>query len=166
MCDLFKKNPGLMSAPYRLQSTVSRDTFRDFVSALEDKPIDVKDRNFPGLSHLCEQFDFQALSANRRWPELPDALEAEVRSRISALEKRDGQHERPLATLQSALSSAFCCVNAELTHLASKLEAFQNAKVNDIVGRSSAAPSSRASARPPPAAVLAVAVPPDGVADR
>jgi hypothetical protein len=49
-CDLFKNNPGLAVAPYRVESGVSLSDFRDFVSALEDKLIDIKDRNFPGLS--------------------------------------------------------------------------------------------------------------------
>jgi hypothetical protein len=45
-CDLFKNNPALFGAPYRVQSGVSLDDFQDFVSALEDKPINIKDRNF------------------------------------------------------------------------------------------------------------------------
>jgi hypothetical protein len=49
-CDLFKNNLALAIAPYRLQSEVSLEDFRDFVSVLEDKPININDRNFPGLS--------------------------------------------------------------------------------------------------------------------
>jgi hypothetical protein len=61
-CYLFKNNLALAIAPYRLQSEVSLEAFRDFVSALEDKPINIKDRNFPGLSQLSEEFGFQSLS--------------------------------------------------------------------------------------------------------
>jgi hypothetical protein len=108
-CDLFKNNPGLAIAPYRVESGVSLEDFRDFVTALEDKPIDIKDRKFPGLSQLSEGFGFQALSmklsVHRRSPRLSDAGRTEVRSRLSTLEERAGQHERQMAALQSALSS-------------------------------------------------------------
>jgi hypothetical protein len=96
--DLFKNNSGLCITPYRIQSGMSLDDFYNFVSALEDKPIDIKDRNFPGLSQLSEEFGFQALlaklSAHRRSPGLSDAQTEGCRSRISTLEERAGQHER------------------------------------------------------------------------
>jgi hypothetical protein len=48
-CDLFKNNLGLIVTPYRIQSGVSLDDFQEFLSVLEDKPINIKNRNFPGL---------------------------------------------------------------------------------------------------------------------
>jgi hypothetical protein len=97
-CDLFKTNPGLTIAPSRVQSRVSLHDFQDFATALEDKPMNIKDRNFLGLSQLSEGFGFQALltklSSYRRSAGLSDAQTAECRSRISALEERAGQHER------------------------------------------------------------------------
>jgi hypothetical protein len=58
------------------------DDFRDFVSALEDKPINSNDMNFPGLSQLSEELDFQELSkklsTHRRSPGLSSAQTAEV----------------------------------------------------------------------------------------
>jgi hypothetical protein len=102
-CDLFKNNPGLTISPYRVESGISLDDFRDFVSALDDKPINIKNRNFPGLSQLSEEFGFQSLSkklsADRRSPGLSSAQTAECLSRISALEERSGQHEHQLAAL-------------------------------------------------------------------
>jgi hypothetical protein len=44
-CNLVKNNPSLTISLYRVQSALSLDKFRDFVSALEDQPIDIKDRN-------------------------------------------------------------------------------------------------------------------------
>jgi hypothetical protein len=103
-CDLFKNNPGLILTPYRVQSGVSLEDFQDFVSALEDKPISINDRNFPGLSRLSEEFRFQSLSkklsAHRRSRRLFSAQTAKCRSRISALEERAGQHERQITALQ------------------------------------------------------------------
>jgi hypothetical protein len=84
--------------PYRIYSGVSLDDFQDFVSALQNKPIKINDRNFPRLSQLSEEFGFQALLAKlsaHRWSSgLSDAQTEECRSRISALEERAGQHER------------------------------------------------------------------------
>jgi hypothetical protein len=102
-CDLFKNNPGLTIAPYRVQSRVSLEDFKDFVSTLEDKSININDRNFPGLSQLFEEFGFQALSkklsVHRRSPGLSSAQTAECLSGISVLEERTGQHEDQLAAL-------------------------------------------------------------------
>jgi hypothetical protein len=131
-CDVFKDNPALTIAPYRVQSGVSMDDFQDFVSALEDNSIDIKDRNFPGLSQLSEESGFQTLlaklSAHRRSPGLSDAQTAECRSRISALEKRAGQHEDQLAALQLVLFPALRRFEADLERLASELEAFRDTK--------------------------------------
>jgi hypothetical protein len=89
-CDLFKTNPGLAIAPYRVASGVCLEDFRDSVSALEAKPININDRNFPGLSQLSEEFGFQSLSkklsAHRRSAGLSSAQTAECLSRISVLE--------------------------------------------------------------------------------
>jgi hypothetical protein len=69
-------------------------TFPRLVSALEDKPINVKDRNFPGLSPLSEEFSFQVFgakfSSRRRSPRLTDSQIVKHLSRISALEERAG----------------------------------------------------------------------------
>jgi hypothetical protein len=35
---------------------------QDFISAMEDTPMGIKDRNFPGLLQLSGEFGFQALS--------------------------------------------------------------------------------------------------------
>jgi hypothetical protein len=76
-CDLFKNTPGLAIAPSQVGSRVCLEDFRDFVCALEDNPINIKDRNLPGLSQLSEEFGFQSL------------------------EERAGQHERQMAALSS-----------------------------------------------------------------
>jgi septal ring factor EnvC (AmiA/AmiB activator) len=122
-CDLFKNNASLTISPYRVQSAVSLEDFQAFVSALEDKSINIKDRNFPGLSQLSDEFGFQALSmklsAHRRSLGLSDAQTAEVRSHISALEECAGEHKGQLAALQSALRR----VEADLARFASEFEA-------------------------------------------
>jgi hypothetical protein len=107
---------------------VSLDDFQDFITALEDKPIDIKDRNFLGLSQLSEEFGFQALlgklSAHRRSPALSDAQTAERRSRISALEERSRQHEDQFAALFPALGR----FEGDLARLASEVEAFRESE--------------------------------------
>jgi hypothetical protein len=71
---LFKNNPGLVILPYRVESRVRLKNVQDFIFALEDTPMGIKDRNFPGLSQLSGEFGFQALSmklsGHRRSPGL------------------------------------------------------------------------------------------------
>jgi hypothetical protein len=158
-CELFKNNPGLTIAPYRVKSQVSLEDFRDFVSALEDKVIKIKDRNFPGLSQLSEEFGFQALSmklsAHRRSPGLSDAQTAEVQLWLSGLEQPAGQHERQIAALQSELFTTFGRVETDLARLASELEAVRAAKNSDTV-RPAVSPPPSAPVKPPPTAAPTV----------
>jgi uncharacterized coiled-coil protein SlyX len=166
-CELFRNNPGLIITPYRINSGVSLEDFQDFVTALEDKLIDIKDRNIPGLSHLSEEFGFQALlaklSAHRRSAGLSDAQTGECRSRFSALEERTGQQERQLAVLHSALFPALRRFEADLARLASELDAVRDAQNSDTAGPAAAAPPPGAPSRPPftqvPAAAPAPPVP-------
>jgi uncharacterized coiled-coil protein SlyX len=150
-CNLFKNNPDLVFAPYRIQSGVSLEDFRDFVSALEDKLIKINDRNFPGLSQLSEEFGFQALSkkfsAHRRSPGLSSAQTAECLSRISVLEERAGQQEYQLAALQSALFPALQRFEADLARLSSELDAFRGTKNSNTARPAAAAPPPRAPAK-------------------
>jgi hypothetical protein len=138
-CDLFKSNPALTIAPYRVQSGVSLEDLQDFVTALENKLINIKDRNVPGLSQLSEEFGFQALlaklSAHRRSAGLSGAQTAECRSRISALEEWAGQHEDQLPALQFVLFPALRRFEADLARLASELEAFRDTKKTNTARR-------------------------------
>jgi hypothetical protein len=85
-CDRFKNHPKFTIIPYRFQFGVSLEDFQDFVSVLDDKPIDIKNSNFPRLSQLFEEFGFQALLAKlsaHRWSRgLTDAQTTECRTRI------------------------------------------------------------------------------------
>jgi hypothetical protein len=58
-CDLIKHNPLLTIRPYQGQSQVSLEDFQGFLSALEDKSININDTNVPGLSQLLEDLAFK-----------------------------------------------------------------------------------------------------------
>jgi hypothetical protein len=60
-CDLFTNNLGLVIAPYQVQSGVTLEDFQDFVATLEDKLVDIHDKNIPGLLTLSHEFGFQML---------------------------------------------------------------------------------------------------------
>jgi hypothetical protein len=155
-CDLFKNNPVRVSSPYPVQSRVSFDDFRDFVTALEDKPIDINDSNFSGLSQLSHELGFQdlliKLSTYRRSPRLVDWQTAECRSRISSLEERAGQHEHQLAALQPILFAALQRFETDLMRLASAVKVVCNAKNSDSpLPAASAMPPSRPTEFPPAA---------------
>jgi hypothetical protein len=57
-CSLFRNDLTLTSAPYFVQSPISLSIFRDFVSALEDKTINITSTNFRGLQQLSDEFGF------------------------------------------------------------------------------------------------------------
>jgi hypothetical protein len=61
-CSLFAKNPELLNSPYRVQSSISLSTFREFVSGLEGNSMNITNTNSIGLESLCEEFGFSELS--------------------------------------------------------------------------------------------------------
>jgi hypothetical protein len=60
---LFTKDASLLRAPYTLKSIVSLADFRDFVTALADRPHRITSTYFAGLLRLCEEFGSESLSA-------------------------------------------------------------------------------------------------------
>jgi hypothetical protein len=62
-CDLFRDDPAFITFPYNVKSQVSLPDFRDFISALEDKPVTINNDNFRGLSQLGNEFHFRDLTA-------------------------------------------------------------------------------------------------------
>jgi hypothetical protein len=83
--------------PYRVEPEASLEDSQDCISALEDKPIAINDRNFPGLSQLSEEFSFQVLQliivpALRRFEADLALLAAELEAVREAM---DGSSCRP-----------------------------------------------------------------------
>jgi hypothetical protein len=60
--DLFADDPTLAASPYTVQSEVSLDAVREFISALEGQRVTIKNDNISGLSRLCDEFRFQDLA--------------------------------------------------------------------------------------------------------
>jgi hypothetical protein len=118
--------------PYRVQSGVSLADFQDFVSALEDKQINISNKNIPGLLQLSSEFGFQVLlgklASHQQFQGLVNSQMAGCQSRISALEERTGRHEHLLARLQSMLSATLQRFQTDLTRLASEVKAARDAK--------------------------------------
>jgi hypothetical protein len=87
-CNLFADNPMLAGPPYSVRAPVSMEDFRQFVSALKDKDVEVTNRNFGGLSLLCDEFRFTALSerlsAFRKSADFKEVATAEVRQSQTA----------------------------------------------------------------------------------
>jgi hypothetical protein len=63
-CYRFKNNPSLAIAPYLVEFRVSLQDFRDFITALEDKLMDIKDKNLPRVLRLSKDCGYQAQSMN------------------------------------------------------------------------------------------------------
>jgi hypothetical protein len=109
-CNLFADDPMLAGAPYSVQAPVSVDNFHQFVSALANQPVAVTVAHFGGLSLLCDEFRFTALSerlpANRQSPDLKAAMDdSEARLRLSAREERLPQRDHDFAALRQAQES-------------------------------------------------------------
>jgi hypothetical protein len=62
-CNLFSNNPTLTISPYRVQSPVSLSIFREFVTSLKGKTVNVTTTNLIGLEQLCEEFGFSEFSS-------------------------------------------------------------------------------------------------------
>jgi hypothetical protein len=57
-CSLFEKHVMLTSVPYRVESSVTLSTFREFVSELKGETVNITCTNLRGLDLLCEEFGF------------------------------------------------------------------------------------------------------------
>jgi tRNA pseudouridine-54 N-methylase len=62
-CSFFEKNPAVTISPYRVQFPVSLSLFREFVTALEGKAVNIMDTNLSGLRRLCEELSFSDFAA-------------------------------------------------------------------------------------------------------
>jgi hypothetical protein len=66
-------------------------------SAVEDKPTNIKDRNFPGVLQLCDEFNFVALTATlsaHPWAStFSDGQTAQGQNGISSLEEHSVHQE-------------------------------------------------------------------------
>jgi hypothetical protein len=89
-CTLFKNNRNLAASPYAVQSSVSVGVFRDFISALGGKDIEITEANHIGLSQLAAEFGCSDLSGRL----LQTFKEGELQCRIGGLEEWRKQHER------------------------------------------------------------------------
>jgi hypothetical protein len=104
-CRWFIANQELTRDPYRIPSGAAADAFQVLVAALESNPVGMNKGNSAELSQLCEEFGFDGLTAQLSMFRLSAALrDVEVRRRISGLEERWQQSERPIAELPSKLS--------------------------------------------------------------
>jgi hypothetical protein len=108
-CNLFIDDPVLAAAPYSVRAPVSVDDFRQFVWALEGQNVEVTNANIGGLSLLCDEFRFEALSellsAFRQSAEFRGVVtmkDPEALLRLSALEERLLQRDDDFAALTDA----------------------------------------------------------------
>jgi hypothetical protein len=61
-CMRFRDNFALLARPYQVQSDVSIDVLRAFVSAIEGGRVDITDANFQPLFLLCKEFGFDGFA--------------------------------------------------------------------------------------------------------
>jgi hypothetical protein len=101
-CNLFQKNPSLLNLPSNVKSSVSLSVFRDFVSVLERKAIEITIINFAGLLNLWDEFNFEELSTKisefQNWMSL---REMEIRKQIVVVEESVQRCSRDVEMLEN-----------------------------------------------------------------
>jgi hypothetical protein len=90
-CSLFQNNPTLLVSPYRIRSPVSLSIFREFLSALEGKAVNITATNSTELQQLCKEFGFNEFA--RKLSKFSEPSEDSQRQQI----------ESSLARMRSAL---------------------------------------------------------------
>jgi hypothetical protein len=101
-CTLFKTTLSLLGCPYQVKSQVSVPAFREFVSALEGKCPEITSANVEGLSLLCDEFGFEALTAQLlSISRLSAPSDADARVLICELDSRVLESARELSASQA-----------------------------------------------------------------
>jgi hypothetical protein len=98
VCEVLAQDPPLEQ--HVIQSNVSSDIFRLFISAMEGESIELTNDNIEGLSALSDEFQFRRLSQSVR------AFKDAPSYRIGRLEERIAALEAGVLTLQSFQQSA------------------------------------------------------------
>jgi hypothetical protein len=98
---------------------VSIDDFHQFVSLLENQDVEVTNANFGGLSLLCDEFRFAALSErlsafrqSADFKEMATMEDPEARLRLSGLEERLLQRDDDFAALRQTQESTAAALTA------------------------------------------------------
>jgi small GTP-binding protein len=125
-CARFQQDPNLCDRPYTVQSKVRLEDFRDFVAALEERPMVIAPKNFPGLFRLCDEFGFELLS--ERLSEFLRSRDRKLREIVSTLENRKLCQECAVVALERELTDRLAS-EAELSRLLAlgldRLEGFE-----------------------------------------
>jgi hypothetical protein len=109
-CSLFQNRPILLASPYRIQSSVSLSTFREFLSALKGNAINITDTNYTELDRLCNEFGFTEVAAklSEFRPSIDfkegEAEDANARGRIAVLEEQTNQHSHVIAIVHDKVT--------------------------------------------------------------
>jgi hypothetical protein len=134
-CSLFQKNSTLTVSPYRVQSSVSLSTFREFLSALEGNAIKITDTNYTELHRLCHEFCFSELAAKlsefRPSMDLKEAEteDANARGRIAVLKEKSNQHDHDIAILEDKVTQ----LSTDFGRLVGEVSALRSAAMSPTV---------------------------------
>jgi hypothetical protein len=134
-CSLFQDRPILLASPYRIESSVSLSTFREFLSALEGNTINITDTNFRELHRLCNEFGFSELAAklSEFRPSMDfkegEAEDANARGRIAFLEEKTNQHDHDIAMLQTEVRQ----LSTDFERLVGEVSALRSAAMSPTV---------------------------------
>jgi hypothetical protein len=100
-CTLFQDDLSLLDHPYCVKSKLGVGDFQTFVAALEDRPVTITTKNFPGLFRLCDEFGFSGFSVC-----LSQFLkfgDRELDQRVLSLREGEISRERAILRLETEL---------------------------------------------------------------
>jgi hypothetical protein len=137
-CTTFKQNLTLVAAPYVLQSSVSLNIFHDFISALEDRAIQITSNNYAGLILLANEFGCEnlvdQLEIFRQTAEFKisnSTQDVDLREKILSLEELIDAQDRRIAALQNDLFTQFQQIKLMIIEWFPRLHQIE-IKVNEV----------------------------------
>jgi regulator of replication initiation timing len=119
-CEIFQANPGLLTVPYLVRSTVSEDVLIHFVGFINGEPPVITLSNISGLFVLSQEFGFRFLRDC-----LSDCTTAKtcvwelssLRNRVRHGERTMCELEDVIADLRSSLSNIGSTLKTEIVRL-------------------------------------------------
>jgi hypothetical protein len=105
-CDLFESQASLLDSSYQVRSCVATSSFELFLSAVEDKPVQISKSNYRDLVELCKEFGFSGLASSfSAFERLDDARESEVLLEVAESEEQCLSQQWANALLEGEVSS-------------------------------------------------------------
>jgi hypothetical protein len=140
-CSLFETTPALLAKPYDVQSRVSLDSFRTFVSAIGGTEPNITDDNANDLLLLSDEFNFTTLStAVAAWRAAHPSPDSDTRQILASLNEQFRSQVRVLSELGEKVDRLHqAALEGERANVTEAAESIQGEKKDIDAARAGAA---------------------------